>query len=503
MKGLQRLNLTHIDMKFAAFRPSTRLFIPALIGAVLATAAPVATPAWSQGAQASTTAVQGEVRDSLQGGVLRGALVQLVNSDDAGRFSRSVSSDSLGQFRFDSVPDGKYTLGFFHPILDSLGLQPLARAVTVLRQGALRVDLALPGPKRFRDLVCGAKPSDGASGLVMGTVRDARTREPIKNARVTGQWQELVFSGGRMVPRIPRKVASTEDNGVFVLCEVPGQGTVMLNASRGADSTDFVEVEVPASGFIRRELYVTATRVVAAIDSAPASDTLAFRNKTVRLGDARIVGSVISVESGEPVNGAVVAVTHGPQTRTNDRGQFTLQNVAAGSRTVEVRAVGRVPVRRSVDVLEEMLPLRIAMSTFKAVLDTLKVTAGLSSSLDYAEFEKRRRTFGTGRFLTQSDARVRGAIETTEIFRNFPGLEVRANGEGSEDIYMKGVFDEVCKPSIWVNGTQMANVNSGSLDVMVRPERVVGIEVYSPTSMPAQFQGTLTGCGAVVIWARN
>ncbi|MGV3707225.1 MAG: carboxypeptidase regulatory-like domain-containing protein [Gemmatimonas sp.] len=489
-------------MKSDAFRPNFR-FIPALVGAVLASALPALRPLSSQAAPVSTTAVLGEVRDSLQGGVLRGALVQLVNSEDAARFSRSVSSDSIGQFRFDSVPDGKYTLGFFHPILDSLGLQPLARAVTVVRQGALRADLALPGPKRFRDVVCGAKPSDGASGLVMGTVRDARTREPIKSALVTGQWQELVFSGGRMVPRTPRKISQTEDNGVFVLCEVPGQGTVMLNASRGADSTDFVEVEVPASGFIRRELFLTESRVVAAVDSAPKSDTLAFRNKTVRLGDARLVGSVISVESGEPVSGAVVAVTNGPQTRTNERGQFVLQNVAAGSRTVEVRAVGRVPVRRSVDVLEETAPVRIAMSTFKAVLDTLKVTAGLSSSLDYAEFEKRRATFGMGRFLTQSDARVRMAIETTEIFRNFPGLEVRANAAGGDDIFMKGVFDEVCRPAIWVNGTQMQNVSSGSLDVMVRPERIVGIEVYSPTSMPTQFQGGMTGCGAVVIWARN
>lgn len=67
-------------------------------------------------------AVSGIVRDGIARAPLVGAMVQLFGADSGSRFGRSAVSDSLGRFTLADVPDGRYTLGFFHPMLDSLGV---------------------------------------------------------------------------------------------------------------------------------------------------------------------------------------------------------------------------------------------------------------------------------------------------------------------------------------------------------------------------------------------
>ncbi len=463
-------------------------------------------PAPAPAARAATspglTQLFGTVRDSIADRTLRGAVVQIVASDDASRFARTAVSDSLGRFVFDSVPDGRYTLGFFHPMLDSLGMQPVARPVVVSRQGAMLVDLAIPGASKMRDLSCGPKTSPNAGAAVVGVVRDARTRAPLKDVRVVGQWYEVTLGTNGVQRRTPRRVTTTNDDGWYALCDVPGPGSLAVTASRGADSTDVVEMDVPRDGFLRRELFLGAARTVSVVDSAPVKDTLVFRPKAVHLGDARLTGTVIAADGGAPIGGAVIGITNGPQTRANDRGQWTLSSVPPGSRTLEVRAVGHVPVRRSVDVIDGTPPIRVAMVTFKATLDTLKITAGLSGALDRSQFEQRRKTLAMGRFLTAADIAKRMPIETTDLFRNFPGLELRRTAT-SDVILMKGVFEDQCVPTIFLNGTAMNGVEADVINNFVRPERIIGIEVYSPTSMPPQFQSAMSGCGAIVIWSRN
>ena len=464
---------------------------------------PVSPPSSNPASTVGATAVAGTVHDSLSGWPLRGAVVQLVAAEDPAKFSRTVISDSSGRYSFSEVPDGKYMLGFFHPMLDTLGLPAIARSLTVVRQGMLNADLAIPAGRRMREAICAAQPGQNAGGVVVGVVRDANSRAPLKGARVIGTWRELQFSGGKMVQRMPRRVTITEDNGWFALCDVPGPGILSVVASLGADSTDQVEVDVPAGGFMRRELFLGAARTVAVVDTIPRTDTLALRSSVVHLGNGRLSGTVVAVDGGKPVPNAVVGITNGPQTRANDRGVWSLNNVPPGSRTLELRALGFVPVRRNVDVIEGTPPIRVAMVTFKAVLDTLKVTAGLSLSLDMRQFDERRKTQGMGRFLTAADIYKRNPLETSYLFRNFPGLDVVSVDLDRSEIQMKGTFEEKCLPAIFLNGSPMLNLSAEELDNMVKPSKIIGIEVYSPTSVPAQFQTGMSGCGSVLIWMRN
>src|SRR5881396_1125291 len=104
------------------------------------------------GAQGS---VVGTLTDSVNHRPLAGALVQLVA--DAGGGVKSATSDSLGGFRIEAVAPGSYIIGFFHPTLDSLGIDLLPKRV-VVRGAEQRVDLAVPSAWTVVTQLCPATP---------------------------------------------------------------------------------------------------------------------------------------------------------------------------------------------------------------------------------------------------------------------------------------------------------------------------------------------------------
>lgn len=177
--------------------------------------------------------VSGIVRDSIAHAPLAGAVVQLVASDNPARFGRTANTDSTGRFVFNDVPDGSYTLGFFHPVLDSLGVEAPLKAVSVAGQKSVETELAIPSPIRLRAAICGKPPKGDSSALIVGVVRDAATGTPASGVTVSGEWVEFSFRRTGIQRRVPRIVATTSENGWFAMCNVPSAGTVALIASKG------------------------------------------------------------------------------------------------------------------------------------------------------------------------------------------------------------------------------------------------------------------------------
>src|SRR5258708_8703231 len=105
----------------------------------------------------SGATVSGVVHDSIARMPLASAIVQLVATRGSAWFGRAAVSDSLGRFTLRDVPDGRYMIGFFHPMLDSLGLEPPVRDVVVDGPQSVRADVAVPSPTRLRDAICGSR----------------------------------------------------------------------------------------------------------------------------------------------------------------------------------------------------------------------------------------------------------------------------------------------------------------------------------------------------------
>ena len=446
-----------------------------VFGALLAHVASAQTTDTTRHAPGAT--VSGVVRDSIAHAPLPGAVVQLVAADGQSRAARTAVADSLGRFALDDVPDGRFLLGFFHPVLDSLGLEPTLREVSVLGHLPVRADLATPSPAQLRVAICGVRSTFDSGAVVAGVVRDARDRAPAAGATVTGEWLELTFKAGGVVRRIPRVSATTRGNGWFALCDVPVDGTMVLVASRGADSTDRIEVQVPPHGFLRRELYLGNARTI-----------------------VRLSGSVVAAADATPLAGAQVSVAEGPRARANERGEWTLVDVPAGTRMLEVRAVGFYPERRRVDVVAGAPPIRVTLATLKSVLDTVRVTASRVADRRRSGFAERLRT-GIGRYLTPADIARRSPLNTSDLFRTVPGMRLDRSAFDSTSIMMRGAFG-LCVPTIFLDGLPMPAISADDIDAWVTPKDVAGIEIYPESAVPAQFQDGLRGCGSIAIWTR-
>jgi hypothetical protein len=459
------------------------------------------------GAQALPAAtVSGVVRDSITRAPLAGAVVQLVSAQPAAG-ARSAVSDSLGRFAISDVPAGRHTIGFFHPMLDSLGLDASQHEVNVEANKALRVDLGTPSPERIRAAIC-TRTGAAISTLIIGFVREPNGAH-VAGATVTARWSEISFSRGNSAHRSQQLVATSAGNGWFAICNAPSSGMLSMEATRGRDSTDAIELQMPPDGFLRRDLHVGLARVTDSVGGAAR----------IRQGEGRLSGTVVALVDGRPLDGAVVGIVDGPQTRANQRGEWSLVNAPSGTRTLEIRALGYYPTRRAVDVVEGAPPIRIALPTLKAVLDTVRVTAARLADRYKSGFEDRRR-IGAGHYVTAADIARRRAVNMAQVLRAISGLRLDATlirtgavydstgalvpqyTTSNSKILMRSPIEDWCYPTIYVDGHIMPDLDADDLNNWIRPEAVLGIEVYPGISAPPEFQPGMSGCGSILIWRR-
>ncbi|MHB1312027.1 MAG: carboxypeptidase-like regulatory domain-containing protein [Gemmatimonadaceae bacterium] len=108
--------------------------------------AAVATPASCQ------SSIVGSVYDSLgTRGPLRQATLVLVER------SQYATTDDRGQFTFDDVPAGRYSVGLLHAVLDSFDLVVPVRVIDVPSGAPLRIALATPSAATAYRLGCGER----------------------------------------------------------------------------------------------------------------------------------------------------------------------------------------------------------------------------------------------------------------------------------------------------------------------------------------------------------
>ena len=480
-------------------RPSTRARLPR--PAVLAVVALLAASAARPAPLAAQGGVAGVVTDSVAGGApLAGATVQLVRQDDPAQV-RSVVTDSLGAFRVDDVPAGRYLLGFLHPRLDDLRLHPPSREVAVAADGVLRADLAIPSGRVIADAICGRAPSD-SSALLLGRLQRADAEETPTTGEVTVEWLELVFSAGgvRQERRLVRAPADAE--GRFALCGVPVDVAVLVQASAGDATSGQLELQGAPFGLLHRDILVAPS----AIGTAAAAATRAVRDggaAPLARGRARLSGRVLGA-GGRPFARAQVLV-HGTgrADTTGADGAYALDSLPAGTYTLEARAIGFTPRRLPVDLRADR-PARAEVTLGDRVptLDAVTVYGRPNRRRDLTGFMERANS-GMGRFLTPAMIERRAAYSVPDLLRMVPGVRVNPTGGFGTVLTMRGQasFDTQCLPAVFLDGVFLFE-GAVELERTVSPSEVMGIEVYAgPSTVPAEFQRGQ--CGSIVIWTKR
>jgi hypothetical protein len=170
----------------------------------------------------------------------------------------------------------------------------------------------------------------------------------------------------------------------------------------------------------------------------------------------------IAARAGQPLQGAQVGIPDGPQTRANERGEWALSEVPAGTRVLEVRSVGFYPLRQPVEVIAGAPPIHVELQTFKAVLSTVKVTASYDRFRRLEEFKERARS-GQGRYLTARRHRETALIVASDLFRNISGVYLDGS-TGADTVMMRSPLGEKCPPTFYLNGLRLDALTADDID---------------------------------------
>jgi Carboxypeptidase regulatory-like domain len=446
-----------------------RGLLPILLGSCVLIQVAVGRTALAQ--RGAPLPVRGVVFDSLRGRPLANAFVTI-----AGK-RLSSATDSRGRFRFDSVSPGTYTVTAQHPVLDSIGLSGLTAKATVEGDGS-EVRLAVPSFETLWRLSCpGRAPRD--SGMVFGSIRSAAGGAPVPDATVELSWTDLVLGKRHdVVQRQWRIETRTNDRGGYAVCGVPPRVGLSVRAIADSNASGLVDVAPNGMRVQRRDLLI-----------GPASAKRPDQQGT-------IVG-LVTDPNGQSVAGARVQVEDLPEVRTGLEGQFRLTGVPAGTRQIEVIAIGVAPATMAADVIpgdSTVIDVRLQKVL---TLDAMRTMAERGNRVFAAEFDARRRSgFGYSRDSIQ----IAKYTQFLNVFRDVPSLNVRY-ASSTLTITVPDGKGGSCMPEVLIDGASAA---FGHL-IDLQPDEVGGVEVYPHASqIPPRFvpPGIRPECGMILVWTK-
>jgi protocatechuate 3,4-dioxygenase beta subunit len=425
----------------------------------------------SAGAQRGAVPVRGVVFDSLRGQPLRNAFVSI------GGKTEVITTDSRGRFQFDSVEPGSHQLTAQHPLLDSIGLSGLS-AHTTITDGRDEVRIAVPSFATLWAVACGGGRVPNDSGIVYGTIRDASGGAPVANATVELSWSDLVLDKKRHVVQ-RRWQVQTRSNAVggYAACGVAPDIGLRLHAR--TDSTESGAIDLPplATRVQRRDLLVASS----------ASDS----------SHGGTITGVVTDQDGRPLADARILVDQVPAVRSDADGRFILSSVPAGTRQIEVFAIGAVPVLEIADVMPGKSST-IGVTLHRVhTLEAVRATAGRTLRVAATEFDARRKQ-GFG--YTRDSTDMLKYDQFVSVLRDVPSLTVQYRGATLGLSFPDGK-GRSCAPDVLIDG---AVAGFGNL-IDLMPAEVGGLEVYPRAAhIPPRFvpPGIHPQCGMVLVWTK-
>lgn len=204
---------------------------------------------------------------------------------------------------------------------------------------------------------------------------------------------------------------------------------------------------------------------------------------------------------GSGVEGAQVALYPSRVSGTSDAsGEVLLQVAATGWQVAETSRLGYDTYKFPLQLLpSDTTHAQAVLSRAPVALEQVVTTARTHQRFGPLDgfYERRRNAAGT--FITREQIEQRHAANVVDLVRMAVGLRITNVGAGQHEVNSGRVMTmSRCKMAVFMDGVLW---HGASLDVL-SPEDLEGVEVYNG-SVPAEFAGPDTRCGAVVLWSRR
>ena len=440
----------------------------------------------------AVTTVSGTVYDSLlTNAPLAGAEVTLSG------VSRRIVTDARGRFSVDSVAVGPHEITFSSVRLDSLGIGIPIWPIDVTARGLSRLVLATPSASMVHKKVCAT--TDTTTALVVGSIHDAATGQPVAGARVSAAWSDWTWKQG-MVRQDRAAVAESDAQGSYRLCGVPNDITTALTATAGSHSSGIVAATIDGKQLAFWNLSVSTA------DSLVPADPADSTSRAHAIGTARLTGTVTA--NGRPVSGAQVQVLgFASKARSDSAGRFAMTGLPGGTQTVQVLALGAAPARTIIelkpggnaDVHVNVDPNAVAIAPVSVIAERTRVAR--------TGFDERRK-MGFGHFITIDDIERAHPFDTSDLFRTVPGMSVSRSGFRTVVGFARGqgfgVDHRACPADVFVDGVHVMMDETMSIDDWVRPDQIESIETYNGLAgVPPFARGLRLYCGVIAIWTKS
>jgi hypothetical protein len=461
------------------------------LGALVALTLTLAQRSGAQSAQVGR--LEGAVFDSVHARPLAGTHVVAVGTGSQTEVRREATSDSAGRYRIDSLPLGRYLVGFESALLDSLEVAVSPLEATVTPGQVAMLDLALPSAAKLRAAVCLGAALPAETGVIFGHVVSAETESPLAGVGLAMAWRDLSVDRKTLRPINRERSASviTDENGWYRMCGVPTGTWVSMQIQHDKRSGPVLRARVDDTlGIAIRHLSL-ATGFVRASDTTSDSPASA-----PRLGTATLSGIVRG--PGAPVASAEVRVRGTPaDARTDALGAFTLRGLPVGTQELEVRRVGYAL---------EVVPVELRSGTTVTVNVLMRRIVNLDSVLVVASRPKYKDFYahmsaGWGRFLGPEEIGRQRVSRTSDIIQKIPGFRVEERGYRSIVVAQTGSVG-LCTATIVIDGMRVLDYPPTVNDV--HPLDIGAIEAYPASQAfmaPPEYH--IGGCGGIVIWTKR
>lgn len=220
-----------------------------------------------------------------------------------------------------------------------------------------------------------------------------------------------------------------------------------------------------------------------------------------------IVGVVTDQVSGDPVPEVVVNVPDAGRTaRTGAEGRFSIGDLVPGRHEIRFSHLGYAERSESIEVrMGRVTRVRVVLDVNAIALNPIEVTVDRrDATLEEHGFYQREED-GWGHFVDREDLEARNPIELTDALTRFVGVRIVSNpsSPGQRHLRLRNMGND-CSPAIFIDGVRMIGRGGYSINDMVDPAVVAGIELYRGSAgIPPQYWGTGSSCGVVLIWLRR